>query len=69
MTAKEKLRERVEALSEEEAAKLLPLVEGGNDRAAIGEAIAAGYRRIPQNADEDSWAEANAREAIREERW
>jgi hypothetical protein len=69
MTAKERLRVRIEKLSEEQAARLLAVVEGETERARIGEAIAAGYQRIPQSSDEDAWAEVNAREAIREERW
>jgi endonuclease YncB( thermonuclease family) len=69
MTAKEKLREQVETLSEKEAERLLAMVERAKERDAIGEAIAEGYRRVPQNSDEDAWAAANAREAIREERW
>lgn len=32
-------------------------------------AIAEGYRRIPQTPAEDVWAEAAARDAIREEPW
>lgn len=68
MTAKEKLQARIASLSEDEAERLLPLLErGGNDEA--GEQIAAGYRRIPQESAEDAWALANAREAIRQERW
>jgi predicted DNA-binding protein len=31
--------------------------------------IAEGYGRLPQTADEDAWARASAREAIREEPW
>jgi metal-responsive CopG/Arc/MetJ family transcriptional regulator len=31
--------------------------------------IVDGYRRLPQTDDEDAWAEANARAAIREEPW
>jgi hypothetical protein len=69
MTAKEKLREQVETLSEKEAERLLAMVERAKERDAIGETIAEGYRRVPQNSDEDAWAAANAREAIREERW
>lgn len=37
--------------------------------AEIDRAIAAGYRRLPQTAEEDAWAEAAARDAIREEPW
>jgi 3-oxoacyl-ACP reductase-like protein len=69
LSAKDELRERVESLSEAQAERLLQLLEDEAARAAIGRAIAEGYRRIPQTADEDAWAQANAREAIREERW
>lgn len=69
VTAKEKLRERVERLSEDEAARVLAVVENQKDRGGIGEAIAAGYRRVSQGPEEQAWAESNAREAIREERW
>jgi hypothetical protein len=33
------------------------------------EEAAAGYEGFPQTAEEDTWAKANAREAIREEPW
>ncbi len=69
VTAKEKLRERVEKLSEDEAARVLAVVEGRKDREDIGAVIAAGYRRVPQGPEEQAWAEGNAREAIREEHW
>lgn len=69
VTAKEKLHERLETLSEEQAARLLAVVEREKERPGVGEAIAAGYRRIPQDLEEQAWAEGNAREAIREERW
>jgi metal-responsive CopG/Arc/MetJ family transcriptional regulator len=32
-------------------------------------AIVEGYRRVPQTSLEDAWAEAAARDAIREEPW
>lgn len=69
VTAKEKLRERVERLSEDEAERVLAVVENQKNRGGVGEAIAAGYRRVPQGPEEQAWAESNAREAIREERW
>ena len=69
MRAKQKLRKRVETLSEEQAERVLAVVDREEKRDAIGEAIAEGYRRFPQSSDEDAWAEGNAREAIREERW
>jgi hypothetical protein len=68
-TAKQRLRKEVEALSEAEAERVLPAVQKKIETKRIGEAIAEGYRRIPQGPDENAWAEANAREAIREERW
>jgi metal-responsive CopG/Arc/MetJ family transcriptional regulator len=37
--------------------------------AEIDRRIVEGYRRHPQTSDEDMWAEANARAAIREEPW
>ncbi len=38
-------------------------------RAVLGEAIIAGYRRIPETADELASADANLRRLIEEERW
>jgi metal-responsive CopG/Arc/MetJ family transcriptional regulator len=38
-------------------------------QAEIDRRIVDGYRRVPQTDDEDAWAEANARAAIREEPW
>lgn len=38
-------------------------------QAEIDRRIVEGYQRVPQTADEDAWAEANARAAIREEPW
>jgi metal-responsive CopG/Arc/MetJ family transcriptional regulator len=38
-------------------------------RAEVDRRIVEGYRRLPQTDDEDAWAEANARAAIREESW
>jgi hypothetical protein len=73
MTSKERLHKLVDELSEAEANNALVVLsrsrEENSDRATIGRAIAAGYERIPQTAEEDAWAQANAREAIREERW
>lgn len=37
--------------------------------AEIDRRIAEGYARAPQTAIEDAWAEAAARDAIREEPW
>lgn len=38
-------------------------------KAEVDRRIVDGYRRLPQTDDEDAWAEANARAAIREEPW
>ena len=38
-------------------------------QAEIDRRIIEGYRNHPQSSDEDAWAEANARAAIREEPW
>jgi metal-responsive CopG/Arc/MetJ family transcriptional regulator len=38
-------------------------------KADVDRRIVEGYQRLPQTADEDAWAEANARSAIREEPW
>jgi Arc/MetJ-type ribon-helix-helix transcriptional regulator len=38
-------------------------------RRAIGEAIAEGYRRVPQTEDELAVAEANVRRLVTEEPW
>jgi metal-responsive CopG/Arc/MetJ family transcriptional regulator len=38
-------------------------------QAELDRRIVDGYRRVPQTGDEDAWAEANARAAIREEPW
>jgi predicted DNA-binding protein len=38
-------------------------------QAELDRRIVDGYRRVPQTDDEDAWAEANARAAIREEPW
>lgn len=56
MTAKEKLRAQVDELSEAEAASARIVVERTADRDEIGEAIAAGYRRIPQSTP-DEWGD------------
>lgn len=37
--------------------------------AEIDRRIVEGYRRVPQTRDEQEWAEASARDAIREEPW
>lgn len=47
---------------------LAELLEG-HRRRAIGEAIVAGYRRLPQGADESSWSEEATAAMIAEEPW
>jgi len=37
--------------------------------AELDRRIAEGYRRLPQTAEEEAWANAAARDAIREEPW
>jgi len=39
------------------------------ERRRIGEAIAEGYRRIPQTDEEQEWATRGAIESINEEPW
>ena len=55
MTAKEKLRAQIDELSEAEAATARIVIERV-DRDEIGEAIAAGYRRVPQMTP-DEWGD------------
>jgi hypothetical protein len=55
MTAKEKLRAQIDELSEAEAATARIVIERV-DRDEIGEAIAAGYRRVPQSTP-DEWGD------------
>ena len=38
-------------------------------RRLIGEAIAEGYRRVPETDEELRWAEENARSVVAEEPW
>ncbi len=38
-------------------------------RAAVGQAIADGYRRVPQREDDLSWADAASAAMIAEEPW
>lgn len=55
-----------------------PAIDAAAFRAKVARAFAPtevdrriieGYRRLPQTDEEDAWAEANARAAIREEAW
>jgi hypothetical protein len=55
MTAKEKLRAQIDELSEAEAAAARIVIERA-DRDNVGEAIAEGYRRIPQPTP-DEWGD------------
>jgi metal-responsive CopG/Arc/MetJ family transcriptional regulator len=38
-------------------------------KSEIDRRIVEGYRRQPQTSDEDAWAEASARDVVREEPW
>ena len=38
-------------------------------RRLVGEAIAEGYRRVPETDEELRWAEENARSVVAEEPW
>lgn len=76
MTTKERLHRLVEDLPEsraDEAEEALRLVverpKGAAQASALGHAVAKGYERVPPTPEEDGWALANAREAIREESW
>lgn len=71
VTVKERLHKLVDELTETEADDVLVILTRakGQEPGAIGRAIAEGYERVPQNAEEDAWAKINAREAIRDERW
>jgi hypothetical protein len=68
MTAKEKLVERAPELTEVQAEAMLRVLEAQDELEAYFDAEA----KLPEEeiaAREDRWAEANAREAIREEPW
>ncbi len=71
VTTKERLHKLVDELSEREADETLrfAVARHENQSTAIGREIAAGYERLPQTTEEDAWAQANARDAIREEPW
>jgi hypothetical protein len=68
MTAKELLLERAPGWSEAQATAALRVVEAQNELAEYFEAEAKLTASDRQTRD-DQWAEANAREAIREESW
>jgi hypothetical protein len=71
--ARERLRRLVDELTDAEANETLRTLRASSacaeKRNTVGRAIAEGYERIPQTAEEDAWALANAREAIRDEPW
>lgn len=68
MTAKQKLLERAPLFSEAQAAAALRAVEA---QAELATYLDEEARLSPDELDrrEDEWAEASAREAIRDERW
>lgn len=64
MTAKEKLLQQAPQWNDAQATAALRVVEAHGELASyLGEEATSADER------EDSWAVANAREAIREERW
>jgi hypothetical protein len=68
MTAKEQLLHEVPSWSDAQAVAALRVVKAHDELAEHLDAQA--NRSAAQlNQDEDRWAEANAREAIREEPW
>jgi hypothetical protein len=68
MTAKEKLLERAPDLTEVQAEAMLRVLKA-QDELELYFAAEAGLSEEEIAAREDLWAEANAREAIREEPW
>jgi hypothetical protein len=75
MSVKDRLRRLIDELSDAEAAETLHFAVAKHGKTAdeqddaVGRAITAGYERIPQTAEEDAWAQANAREALRKNKW
>jgi len=73
MSAKDDLHKLVDELTEREALRARVVIEderfAERQRRKIEREIADGYERIPTTPEEDAWALANAREAIREEPW
>jgi hypothetical protein len=73
VTTKERLHRLVDELTDAEASNALRILgspsAGAEERDAVGRTIVEGYERIPQTAEEDTWAQASAREAIRDEPW
>jgi hypothetical protein len=68
MTAKEKLLERAPSFTEAEATAALRVVEAQAELAHYFDEEAKRSSKA-LNERERAWAEANAREAIREESW
>jgi hypothetical protein len=68
MTAKEKLLERAPGFTEAEATAALRVVEAQAELARYFDEEAK-LSRDAVHERENTWAEANAREAIREEPW
>jgi hypothetical protein len=62
MTAKEKLLRQAPQWNDAQAIAALRVVEAHDE-------LASYLDKEAPSADEDRWATANAREAIREERW
>ena len=57
-----------ESRSEAVRAGLVAMVDHRR-RAAVGQAIADGYRRVPQNSDDLTWSDAASAAMIAEEPW
>lgn len=68
MTAKEQLLKEVPRWTDAQAVAALRVVEAHGELAAHLDEEAK-LTPAERDAREDRWAEANAREAIREERW
>jgi hypothetical protein len=76
MTTKERLHRLVEDLPDvaavEAEAALLEVMErqgAATEDTTAGATITRTYELTPQTSEEEAWALANAREAIREEPW
>ncbi len=67
MTAKEKLLEEAPRWTDAQATAALPVVEAQSGLATYFDEEERSVEEL--DAREDRWAEANAREAIREEPW
>jgi hypothetical protein len=73
VTTRERLHRLVDELTDAEASDALRILGSSSAcaeaRDAVGHAIVKGYERVPQTTEEDTWAQANTREAIRDEPW